>query len=222
MGAGQRRAIVGRIGVERVFHHVMAGDADRMDEQLAGERRQAEPVLDLAAVDREAARPRWQFLLPGCQHGAGGIEQAQPQPNLGGAVASPVVGRHQPGGKPIGFAEKGKVGGEVQLVEIAASVAEHSIRQAGFVQSDHSGAGWQQASDSLGDPSAIERGDQHGANSVGLSTRSMDVRPFPRGAARPAIRHGRRGYRSRWDTGQSTHRRYRPDRIERPAPRIRA
>ena len=30
-------AVVGRVGVQRVFHHVMAGDADRVDEQLAGE-----------------------------------------------------------------------------------------------------------------------------------------------------------------------------------------
>ena len=49
------------IGVERVFHHVMARRADRVHEQLAGEFRQAEALAHRAAVDGKTARPRLEF-----------------------------------------------------------------------------------------------------------------------------------------------------------------
>ncbi len=42
MGAGQAGLAAGAVGVQRVFDDVVPGDADRVDEQLAAERRQAE------------------------------------------------------------------------------------------------------------------------------------------------------------------------------------
>ena len=164
--AGQAGAVVAGIGVERVFHHVVAGRADRVHEQLAGERRQAEALAHRAAVDGEAAGPGRNLLLPGRQHRAVRVEQPQPQPDRAAAVAGPVVRRHQPRGQPIGIAEEHEVGREVQLVEIARTVGQQRVRQLRLVQRDDLRARRQQMRDARRDPPGVECGDQHGARAA--------------------------------------------------------
>ena len=82
MRAGQRRtpggARVGRIRVQRVFHHVMPGGADGVDAELAGELRQSEAFPHRPAVDRKPGQSRRHLLFPGGEHCA--IVGKQPQP----------------------------------------------------------------------------------------------------------------------------------------------
>ena len=147
------------VDVERVFHHVVAGHADRMDEQLAGELRQAEAGAHLAAVDGERAGAVGQHLLPGGQHGTIGAEQAQPQPHAARTVAGPVVGADQAGGHAVGVAEEGVVGGEVQPVQVGAR-GEHLGRQPCAVQRAHPQARRAKRRDALFGARCVEAGDQ--------------------------------------------------------------
>ena len=138
-----RRGVVARgKSVERVFHHVVAGDADGMHQQLAGEFRQVEAGAHLAAVDGEAAGAGGQLLLPGRQRGAVGGVEAQPETHRPGAVAGPVVGGDQPRGQAVLVSEENEVGGEVQPVQVAAcGWSATQVGQADLVERQGAGAG---------------------------------------------------------------------------------
>ena len=52
------------MNVQCVLEDIVAGNADRMDEQLTRERRQREASPDLRAVDTEGSALRWRRLFP--------------------------------------------------------------------------------------------------------------------------------------------------------------
>ncbi len=191
----------GAVGVERVFDHVVPGGADRVEEQLALERRQAEAGAHLAAVDREAGGARRHRLLPFRQHAAVAREQPQPEPHRPGAVAGPVIGCHQPRVQPVaagrpGVAEEGVVGGEVQPVEVALRVAQHAVRQPRLVQRQHLHAGRHLRRDAGGDAPGVEAATSRVAAGM-RQVHQRAARPrrpgLPRAAPRRARSFRRRG-----------------------------
>ena len=183
--AGEAGAPVGRISIQRVFHDIVPRGPDRVQEQLAREFRQAEARAHGAAVDREPAGPVRQRLFPGGERGAGGIEQPQPEADRPGAVARPVVGGHEAGGKPVLVAEEGEVGGEVQPVQVAPRVGQQGRRQLRLVQAAQGGTGRQQGSDAGRRAPGVEGGDQHAAR---LGARQVNERAGGQAGTGPADR----------------------------------
>jgi hypothetical protein len=154
------------IGVERVFDDIVALGADEMQEQLAGEVRQAEARADHPAVDGHAGHGVGQRLFPRGQHAAFGIEQPRPVAHAAGAVADPVFGGCDPGVMAAAVAEEREVGREVQRVEIARAVGEHGGGQPHVVERRHRRARWQQVPDMREDALGIERRDQDHAGAA--------------------------------------------------------
>ncbi len=163
MGAGEAGGIVGAEGIERVFHHVMAGRADHVEKELAGEFRQLEAAADLAAVEHDRGGAGRHRLAPLRQHLALGAEQQQPQAHRAGAVARPVIGGDESGGEPAGVAEEGEIGGEVEGIEIAAPVGEQRVGQAQRIEAHRLRARRQQVADVVGGALRLESGDEDGA-----------------------------------------------------------
>ncbi len=138
MGDGQ--AGIGALPscLQRVFDHVMACYALRMDKQLPGKFRQAKPAADLGTVDDDGLAIARHVIIPCLQHVAVLIEQAQPQPHGPRTVARPVIGGDQTGGQRRRIPEKGKVGGEVQPVQVVMRDRKHVPGQPhGFQRMQH-------------------------------------------------------------------------------------
>jgi hypothetical protein len=102
-----------------------------VDEELAGEIGQAEAGADVLAVDGEAAGAGGECLFPLGEDAAVFVEEAEPEGDVLGAVAGPVIGAGEAGGEPVAVAEEGVVGGEVEAVEIGAAVGEEGFGEFG-------------------------------------------------------------------------------------------
>ena len=196
-GQPQVRPLAGlaAVGVEGVFHHIVAGHSDRVDEQLAGELRQVETRAYLAAVDGKGAGAVSQRLLPGGQNGSVGAEQPQPQPHATRAVSGPVVGADQARGGAAGVAEKGVIGGEIQPVQVCAR-GQHLCGQARGVQRTHAQPGRAKQRDALLGALGVEAGDQQGgggaARQVGERARGDTGERLTKGADVLHVELGRR------------------------------
>ncbi len=157
--------------VDRVFHHVVALDADRVDEQRAGEIAQAKPLAHRAAVDADGVEGAFQRLGPFRQHGAIGAEQAEPQRRVGCAITRPVIGGDDLGMQALArpgavaavahVTQEGEVGGEVDRVEIPRRIRQPVLRQPHGIQREDLAARRQQAGDLLLVDLGVKRGDQH-------------------------------------------------------------
>ena len=138
MGAGQHLGIVA-VGIQGVFHDIVAGDMDNVHEQAAREFRQIEALAQLGTVDDDAPQAGGHLLGPLRQHPALVIEQTQPHARFLGAVAMPVIAGHETGMVTGLVAEQGEICGEIEWVEIAPGVGEHLVRQAHAVERYHLG-----------------------------------------------------------------------------------
>ena len=166
VGAGQHRRLVA-VGVERVLYHVVAGDAGDVEEELAGEGAQAETPAHLGAVDHDRRARARQAVLPLRERGPGLVEQAAPQRRLGGAVARPVVGRHDAGVGALGVAEEGEVGREVEAAQIVARPGQHGLGQAQRIEAEDLGTGRQEVLD-VGDQALGVEGRHQNPRRAGL------------------------------------------------------
>ena len=167
MGDGQAALVAGAHRVERVFDDVVAGDADGVDEELAGEVGQAKAGADLAAVDGDAGGAGGDGVFPFGKHVAGGVEEAAPEADVGGAVVGPVVGGHEAAGEAVAVSEEGEVGREVEAVEILARVGQHRVGEAGFVEGEDGDAGGEKMADAVGEAGGVEGSDEEGGFAQG-------------------------------------------------------
>ena len=160
MGAGQHRWIV-TIGVQRIFHDVMAGAIDHMHKKLAGEI--AQPVLraHFGAVDHHGRVGAAERLLPGRQPRTVAVEQGRPDAGILGAVAAPVIGRDQPCVVAAAVAEEGEIGGEVDRRQIVPLVGQQRVGYPQLVEGQDIRPIGHQMPDLIDQPAGIERRDQH-------------------------------------------------------------
>jgi hypothetical protein len=139
VAAGERKAVLA-IHVERVFDDVVALDADRVNEQRAGEVGKAEAVAHFGAVDHEGSAGDGQRLAPFGELRAVLAEEAEPEFGLLGSVQAPIVGAGDAGVNAIDavqallLAHQREVGGEVHRVEIVRLVRQHVVGQADVVE----------------------------------------------------------------------------------------
>ena len=87
-------------------------------------------------------------------------KRRQPEADVAGAVAGPVIGGDEARREPVLVAEEGEVGGEVERVEVAAAVAEHGIGEAGCVEAGDEGAGRGEGGEARFDARGVEGGDE--------------------------------------------------------------
>src|SRR5665213_1073876 len=127
MRAGQARlgARVA-IDVERVFDGVVPGGADGVNEKLTGEFAELESLPHFAAVDRHHAQAQRQFLPPLGQGFAACAEQPEPQRDILGAVARPVIRRDEPRGEIPGVAISALGGSKWRICATARSASKHA------------------------------------------------------------------------------------------------
>ncbi len=172
MGAGQHRWRVA-IGVQRVFHDVVAGAVDHMHEKLAGEVVQPMLRAHFGAVDHHGGVGAAQRLFPGHETVAVSIEQRGPDAGVLGAVSAPIIRRDQPRMVAIALTEEGEVGGEVDRRQILPLVGQQRVGHAHLVQGDHIGAVRHEMADLVDQPAGVEGRDQHdgGAASGQLADR---------------------------------------------------
>ena len=133
MGAGQRpvaRCAGFAKGVESVFDDIVARRPDDMDEELAGKVAEAELRADPATVDRDRTGLVAAALVPIGNHPAIAVEQGQPAGHRRRTVAGPVIRGDEPRVQRAGVAKQGKIGREVERVEIGAAVGEPRLRDA--------------------------------------------------------------------------------------------
>jgi hypothetical protein len=108
--------------VERVFDDVMPGRSDNMEEKLTGEVAGREPPAHIAAVNRDRGPGFAALLAPFGDFSSRVIEQHQPAAYLLGAVAGPVIRGNKARVQCPGVAKEGKIGCEIERVEIDAAV----------------------------------------------------------------------------------------------------
>src|ERR1700727_1021706 len=105
------------MNVQCVLEDIVAGNADRMDEQLTRECRQREASPDLRAVDTEGSALRWRRLFPFREYLARVVIETQEQPDVARAVTRPIVHAGEPGSEVAVVSKKSEIRGEVEWVE---------------------------------------------------------------------------------------------------------
>ena len=168
MRDGEAGFVAGAVGIKGIFDDVVAGGADGVDEELAGELGEGEAGADVGAVDRYAADAGGGGLFPLGEDLAGGVEEAEPEADALAAVAGPVVGGDEAGVEAgsagdAGVAKEGVVGGEVGLFEVARLLGEHVGGQLEGVERDDRHAVRDHEGDAVVDAGGVEGGDQEGA-----------------------------------------------------------
>ena len=173
VGAGEAAFGAGAVGVQRVFHHVVPGGADGVDEELALEGGEGEAGADLGAVEREAGGAGGDLVFPLVEDAALVVEQAEPEADGAGAIVGPVVGGDEAGVEAggaglvgqagAGVAEEGVVGGEVDAVQVFGRVGEHGGGEAGFVEREDGHARGDLGGDAGGGARGVEAGDEEGS-----------------------------------------------------------
>ncbi len=139
----------------------MTGRTDDVDEQLAGEIAQPETRAHLPAVDRNGAGAIAAGFAPFGDNLAIAVEQRQPAADLAGPVARPIVRGDDPRVQRLGVAEEGKVGREIERVEIGPAVGEASLRQAHNIEGQNLRPGREIGLELSDQPLGVEAGDQH-------------------------------------------------------------
>ena len=142
--AARKREPVFAIHVERVFHHVVPGNADRMDEERAGEVAEAEAGADFRAVDGKGRARARKPLAPFRDLLAFLVEKGEPEFRVFRAMQRPVIRRrHARMDAVIGavrlaflFPHQREVGREVERVQIVLPVGQHVVVDADFIERD--------------------------------------------------------------------------------------
>ena len=111
------------VGVECVFHDIVARDAGGVDEKLPNELRQIESRPDFLAVQHERAVRRPCLLLPLGKLLAGFIIEVAPEADVLGAIRAPVVRADKPCVMAAALAEEHEIGREIQRGKIMRAVA---------------------------------------------------------------------------------------------------
>ena len=131
-----------------------------MDKQLAGKIAEPETLANAPAVDDDRAAAGAARLVPFGDDPAVAVKQCQPTGHRIGAVAGPVICRHDPRMEPAGVAEQREIGRKIERVEIAPGVAQAHCRQAHPVEAEDRRAlrqKWLELSDRA---VSVERGDK--------------------------------------------------------------
>ncbi len=157
--------------VEGIFHDIVTGRADDMDEELAGEGPQLEAGADVAAVEDDAGSSRSDRLAPFREAAPVAVEQDELQRDLAGAVARPVIRRDESRVEAVGVAEEGEIGREVERIEIEAAIGQKIVRQPHRIEADDLGRLRHEMAHMVDEFRGIEGGDQHeigvGASQIG-------------------------------------------------------